>query len=150
MKSSSDFSGRARQRKFSGPLLLGLLLIGIIAALAIPFYLGFSSMMGGTPPQTAQQIAASTPGSQVHVAIEVTTLSSQTLLTGNLLQKNADGSYSRTGKTMSVKWSGTNIMMGSSSDVKVGAILQTSGVLDKNGVLTAGRIVVLTNVIQLK
>jgi hypothetical protein len=150
MKSSSDFSGRARQRKLLGPLLLGLLLIGIIAAIAIPFYLGFSSMMGGTSPQTAQQIAASTPGSQVHVAIEVTTVSSQVLLTGNLLQKNADGSYSRTGRTINVRWSATNLVMGSTSDVKVGAILQTSGVLDGSGVLTAGQIVVLTNVVKLK
>ena len=151
MKSSLDSSGRARpQGKSFGPLLLGLLLVGVIVAIAIPFSMGFSSMMGGTAPQTASQLAASTPGASAHVALEVTALSSQTLFTGTLLQKNADGTYSRTEKTLSVQWSASKLVMGSSSDVKVGAILQASGVLDRNGVLTADQIVILTNAVHLK
>jgi hypothetical protein len=152
MKSSNDRPKLARpQRRSFGPLLLGLLILGVIAALAIPFYLGFSNMMqGGTTPQTAQQLAASTPGSQVNVAIEVTNMPSSVLLDGNLLQKNADGTYSRTGKTISVRWSSTKIVMGSSSDIKVGAILQASGILGTNNVLTAAQIVILTASVQLK
>ena len=89
MKSSNDRPTSARpQRRSFGPLLLGRLILGVIAALAIPFYLGFSNMMqGGTTPQTAQQLAASTPGSQVNVAIEVTNMPSSVLLNGNLFAK---------------------------------------------------------------
>ena len=149
---SSDQPKRARlQGRSSGPLLLGLLILGVIAAIAIPFYLGFSNMMrGGTTPQTAQQLAASTPGSHADVAVEVTAMPSSTVLAGKLLQKNADGTYSRTGKTISVQWNNTKIVMGSSSNVKVGAILQASGVIGANNVLTADQIVILTTSVQLK
>jgi hypothetical protein len=152
MKSSNDHPGQARpQRRSSGPLLLGLLIVGVIAAIAIPLYLGFSNMMGGgAAPQTAQQLAAATPGSQEHVAIEVTGMPSSNVLDGDLLQKNTDGTYSRTGKTISVQWKSSKIVMGSSSDVKVGAILQASGVLGTNDVLTADQIVILTTSIRLK
>lgn len=152
MKSSKDSTDRKQQQRSSrGPLLLGLLIVGVLAAIVIPFYLGFSNMMGGSAPQTAQQFASSSPGSQAKVAVEVISVPSQTLLTGNLLQKNSDGTYSRTGKTVQVKWSSTtSLAMGSSSDVKVGAIIQVSGLLDANDVLTAGQIVILTNFAQLK
>lgn len=142
--------GNGRQRTSLGPWLLGVLIVVILAALAIPLYLGYSKMMGGSASQTAQQFAASTPGAHVTWALEVTNTPSQTLLTGNLLQKNADGTYSRTGKTVRVQWTAKSVVMGSSSQVKVGAILQASGVLGTNDVLTASRVVILTSLIQLK
>lgn len=151
MNSSPPNPGRAwSKRKLFAPLLLGLFVLGVIAAVAIPLYLGYASMMGGAAPQTARQFSASAPGAQAQIAIEVTRLPSQTLLLGNLLQKNADGSYSRTGKMVSVKWSGTKIVMGSNADVKVGAILQASGVLGTDDVLTANQIVILTGFVQVK
>lgn len=151
MNSSSPNPGPTRPRRKSfGLLLLGMFFLGIVAAIAILLYLGYTSIMGGAAPQTAQQFSASTPGSQAHIAVEVTSLPSQTLLLGNLLQKNADGSYSRTGKTVSVKWSGTKIVMGSNSDIKVGAILQASGMLGADNVLTANQIVILTGLAQVK
>ncbi len=149
----SSHNRRARQeRKSLGPWLLGLLIIGGVAVIAVLFYLSFSSMMGGaaSAPQTAQQVASATPGSQANVAVEVTGLSSQTMLEGNLLQKNADGTYSRTGKTITVQWNHSQIVMGSSSDVKVGAILQASGIIGTSDVLTATQIVILTGAVQIE
>lgn len=153
MKSSEASAGqKPPQRSSRGPLLLGLLILGIIAAIAIPLYLGFSNMMGGGPaPQTAQQFTASTPGSQVKVMVQVTGLSSQTRLTGNLLNKNSDGTYSPSGQEVSVNWDPAHsVTMGSSSDVKVGAILQISGPLGTDNVLTASQVVVLTSFVQIK
>lgn len=151
MKSSKAPFDRARsQRRSFGPLLLGLLIVGVIAAIAIPLYLGYTRMMGAAAPQTAQQVAAAAPGSHSNVAVEVTSLSSQAVLIGNLLQKNADGTYSRTGKMVSIQWNATKIVMGSSADVKVGAVLQASGVLNANDVLIADQIVILTGSVQLK
>ncbi len=151
MKSTNGLGERGRpQRKSFGPLLLGVLILAAIAAIVIPFYLGFSGMMAGSAPQSAKQLAAASPGSQANVAIEVTSLPAQTMLEGNLLQKNADGTYSRTGKTISVKWGGSKFVMGGSSDIKVGAILQASGILNPSDVLTAQQIVVLTTSVHIK
>jgi hypothetical protein len=147
-KASSD--GKQRQRTSLGLLLLGLFVIAIVAAIAIPLYLGFSQMMGGSAPQTTQQFTASTPGSHATIVVEVTSVPSQTLLTGNLLQKNADGTYSRAGKTVSVQWTAKSVVMGSSSEVKVGALIQVSGVLGTTDVLIARQIVVLTDFVKLK
>jgi hypothetical protein len=151
MKSSSPYPGHTRpKRKSFGPFFLGLFIVGLLAAIAIPLYLGYTGMMKGSTPQTAQQFTASSPGAQAQIALEVTSLSSQTTLTGNLLQKNGDGSYSRTGKTVSVKWNSAKIVMGSSSDVKVGAVLQANGMLGTDNVLTADQLVILTGFAQVK
>jgi hypothetical protein len=151
MKNSSTSPGEMRPKhKSFGPFFLGLFLLGIIVAVAIPLYLGYSGMMGGSTPQTALQFSASTPGAQAQIAVEVTRMLSHTLLVGNLLQKNADETYSHTEKTVRVKWDNTKIVMGSSSDVKVGAILQASGVLSPDDTLNAVQIVILTGVVQLK
>jgi len=151
MKTSTIVPGQVRsKRKSLGPFFLGLFLLGIAAAIAIPLYLGFTAMMGGPAPQTARQFLAATPGARVQIVVEVTGMPSGTLLTANLLQKNADGSYSRTGKTISVIWSSTKIVMGSRSDIKVGAILQANGLLGADNVLSAEQMVILTGFVQVK
>ncbi len=111
---------KQQQRTSRGLLLLDLLIIATVTAIAIPFYLEFSQMMGGSAPQTAQQFTTSPPGSHLTIAVEVTSMPVQTLRTGNLLQKNADGTYSRTGKAVRVKWDpAKSVTMGSNSNVKV-------------------------------
>ena len=153
MKSSKAFPARKQpQRKSVGPLLLGLFIVGGLAVIAIPLYLGYSSMMeGGSTPQTAQQFALAAPGSQVTVVVVVTGTPSQTQLTGTLLNKNGDGTYSRTSQTVTVKWNPSgSVSMGRSADVKVGAVLQVVGQVGANNVLTASQLVILTDVVQLK
>ncbi len=154
----TDTPGMARQRekklqrrsKF-GPLLLGLLIVGGIVAILIPLYLARNMMMGsGTPLQTARQFALASPGSQVTIALEVTSMPSSTVLKGTLLQKHADGSYSRTSQTVNVQRNPSQVVMGGSSDVKQGAILQVSGRLGNNDVLIASQVVILTGSVQIK
>lgn len=154
----TDAPGMARQRekklqrrsKF-GPLLLGLLIVGGIVAILIPLYLARNMMMGsGTPLQTARQFALASSGSQVTIALELTSMPSSTVLKGTLLQKNADGSYSRTNQTVNVQWNPSQVIMGGSSDVKQGAILQVSGRLGYNDVLIASQVVILTGFVQIK
>ena len=90
----TDASGMARQRekklqwrsKF-GPLLLGLLIAGGIVAILILLYLARNMMGSGTPLQTARQFALASSGSQVTIALEVTSMPSSTVLKGTLLQK---------------------------------------------------------------
>ena len=146
------YNARTRQRRRNlAPFLLGLLVIAAIAVLFIPFYLERSMMMGGSPPQTAQQFALASPGTNMNVALEVTTMPSSILLEGTLLEKNDDGSYSLTSQKARVQWNPSqSVIMGSSSDVKVGAIIQVRGTLGNNDVLTADQVVILTGFVQIK
>ncbi|MBA2391903.1 MAG: hypothetical protein H0V70_04080 [Ktedonobacteraceae bacterium] len=146
MKSLKTSPGQRQQRRSRGPLLLGLLIVGIIAAIAIPLYLGFSQMMGGS----ASQVASASPGAHIKEAVEVIEMPSQALLNGTLLQKNSDGTYSHAGKAVSIKWDAAKVVMGSSSQVKVGAVLQVDGILGSDGILSSTQIVILTGFVHLK
>ncbi|MEO7019267.1 MAG: hypothetical protein ABI234_03860 [Ktedonobacteraceae bacterium] len=150
MKAYKTGSIKRQPRRNFGLLLLGLLVLAIIAVIAIPLYFG-RMMMGGSPPQTAQQFALASPGTSMSVALEVTSLPTTTLFEGTLLQRNDDGSYSRTSQHVSVQWNPSQSMtMGRSSDIKVGGILQIHGTLGTNTFLTASQIVVLTGYVQIK
>lgn len=144
----TSYAGRGR-RNF-GPLLLGIFILAIVAVLVISFSIG-RMMMDGSPPQTAQQFAFASPGTDVNIVLQVTTLTTSTLLEGAILQKNGDGSYSRTVQRVNVRWNPSQAMtMGSSSDVKVGAILQVRGTLDAQNILASSQMVVLTGYVQVK
>lgn len=139
-----------QKRRSYGPLLLGLLILASIVAIAVPLYFG-RMMMDGTSPQTVQQFALSSPGSTMNVVLQVASLPVPTLFEGMLLQKNDDGSYSRSGQYIGVQWNPAQpVTMGRNSDIAVGAILQVHGTLASQKVLTASQIVVLTSYIQIK
>lgn len=149
MKAYRTGNIRRQPRRNFGPLLLGLLALAILAAIALPFY--FGRMMSSSPPQTAQQFALASPGTSMSVVLEVTSLPTTTLFEGTLLQRNDDGSYSRTSQHVSVQWQpAQSVIMGNSSDVKVGGILQVQGTLSTNTLLTASQIVVLSGYVQIK
>jgi hypothetical protein len=141
---------RQQPRRNFGPLLLGLLVLALIAVIAISFYLG-RMMMSSSPPQTAQQFALASPGTSMSVVLEITSLPTTTLFEGTLLQRNDDGSYSRTSQHVSVQWQPSqSVTMGKNSDVKVGGILQVQGTLSTNTLLAASQIVVLSGYVQIK
>lgn len=147
----TNVSQRARRRRSRLRfLLLGLFIAAGIAALFLPFLLLRNMMSSGTPLQTARQFALASPNAQTNIALEVTSLPTSTLLTGTLLQKNADDSYSRTDQKVTVQWNAAQFVMGNSSDVKQGAILQVDGRVGDNGVLRASQVVILTGIVQVK
>ena len=78
-------------------------------------------------------------------------MSSSNLMNGNLLQKNSDGSYSRTGRTLRVQWNAdSSFVMGSSQQVKLKSVLQISGRVGEDHIVTANQIVILTSIAQIK
>lgn len=140
---------RLKPRNFA-PILLALLVFAVLSVIAIPFYVG-RMMMGGSPPQTAQQFALASPGTTMNVALQVISLPGTALFEGTLLQKNDDDSYSQTSQSVSVRWNPSqSVTMGNSSDIKIGALLQVHGTLDTHNLLIADQIVVLTNFIHIK
>ena len=150
MNTEKTRDSRQRRRNF-GPLLLVLLILAIIAVIAIPLSFG-RMMMDGNSSQTAQQFALASPDTTMSVMLQVNSLPTTTLLfEGTLLQKNGDGSYSRTTQRINVLWNPSqSVTMGSNSDLKVGAILQVHGTLGTQNVLTADQIIVLTGYVQVR
>ena len=144
-------SQRLYSSRAARPLLLGLFILGLAAAILIPLYLARSATqtgMGGSPPNTEAQLVGATPGSLPKIVLEVTATPTNTLLSGTFLARKNDGSYSRTARVVTVKWNpNQSVMMGSSQDVHQGAVLQVSGHVDSMGTIDAGQVVILTNAI---
>ena len=153
---SQRASARSTRRGFlSTPrsrwmLLGGLFLLVLVVALLIPLW---NRMTSGSAPESAQQLNSVPAGTTVTIALGVTALPSSDLLTGTLLERNADGLYHRTGKTVQVRWqNSTSIVMGQRQDVHVGAILQVRGRTTASGgsVVDADEIVILTGAVTVQ
>lgn len=131
-------------------LLLGLLIVGVLAALFIPFFLA-RTMMGNSVPTTSTQLAGAVPGLLVKVVCRVSSVSADNIITTALLTHNDDGSYSSAQKTLRVRWNpGQPVVMGSSQDVRQGAVLQVSGRVGNDGIIQAEQIVILTGAVTVR
>ncbi|HEY1348302.1 MAG TPA: hypothetical protein VGF67_01595 [Ktedonobacteraceae bacterium] len=131
-------------------LLLALLLVAGITALLFPFLLVYNNTMNAdTTLQTARQLALASPGAQVTVALEVTAAPAGALVTGTLLQKESGSAYTRTGRQATIRWDRAQLVMGSRSDARQGAILQVSGRMGSDGIVQASQVVFLTGFVQI-
>ena len=141
-----------KKSRATRPLLLSLLVLAVAAAVLLPFILLRNSMGGGSPPETQAQLTHATPGSLARIACEVTSLAADNLIIGTLLQRNSDGSYSRTGQTVRIQWNPnhSSIVMGSNSDIHQGAVLQVSGHVGSDGIIDADQIVILTGAVTVQ
>lgn len=137
--------GRRGRMRF---LLAGLLLAGVAAALLVPFLLVSARMGTNQAPATVRQFALASPGARITLVLEVTALPSGALLTGTLLRQDGGAAYARTGQGVTVRWDTAQLVMGRSSDIRRGAVLQVSGRLDGGGALVASQMVVLSGVVQ--
>lgn len=129
-----------------GRVLLGLLIVLLLAAVGIPLIF-FGQMMMGSEPMSESQFTEATPGAQVEIAVEIVEAQADDLLMGEVLERDDDGTYPRTGQMVRIRWQpgSTSIVMGQQDDVEPGAVLQVRGIIDPEGVLDADRIVVLTS-----
>ena len=148
---SKSPSRRLYSSRAARPLLLGLFVLGLAAAILIPLYLARSATqtgMGGSPPNTEAQFIDATPGSLAKIVLEVTSTPTTTLLNGTFLARKNDGSYSRTARVVTVKWNpDRSVVMGGSQDVRQGAVIQVSGHVNVEGTIDADQVVILTNAI---
>ena len=153
MKELSKGKTRPPRAVVARPLFLGLLVLGIAAAIFIPLYLARTvAMMGNASPESASQLAKASPGSQATIVCEVTSLPLNTLIDGVLLQRQSDGSYSHTSRKVQIQWnpSGSAIVMGGSQDIHQGAVRQVQGRIDTQGVIHADQLVILTGAVTIR
>ena len=103
-----------------------------------------------TPPLTAAELAAATPGMSVNVALAVTGLPAPDRLDGEQLQADEAEPFSvfrRTEQKVHVRWSvATQFAMGEAADLQIGALVRVRGTLGESNLIDAERLVILTQV----
>jgi len=128
-------------RKTFQPLLIGVFIVAILAAIVIPIYLTRSGMSAGL----ANAPSGVSAGAAAKFICRITTMPANNLIDGTLLAENSDGSYSPTNRSISIQWNPQQgVVMGSNQDLHSGAIIQVSGQTDSSGTVHADQIVLLT------
>jgi hypothetical protein len=106
---------------------------------------------GAMPPPAYPPRAALTRGHKAEVALQVTSLHAGNRITGRILRPIDPTLLAHTKQTITVQLEpGASTTMGSSADVKPGALLQANGTTTDNGTLDTQSIVVLTGHVQLR
>ncbi len=92
--------------------------------------MGTPAASGGSLPST---------GRHVTIVVRETTAPYRNALTGILLRKNEDGSYSPTGRVVRIQWRSSflPVVMGTARDVHAGAVLQIGGASAGGAMATA-------------
>jgi hypothetical protein len=153
MKETAKGSKRSSIPSATRPILLGLLILAIVAAILVPVYIVRTTMISrltGSPTNIGTQAhsAAVTPGSLAKFVYQITSIEANNRMNGLILKENSDGSYSSTGSSVSIQWDpNRSITMGSRQDVHQGAILQVSGSVGSDSVVHADQVVILTGVV---
>jgi hypothetical protein len=156
MKEASKGGSRSSTPSATRPLLLGLLILAMVAAIIVPLYIvrtTMNSQLAGSPTNvgTQAQSAAVTPGSLAKFVCQITSTAANNRMDGLILKENSDGSYSSTGSSVSIQWDpNRSISMGSRQDVHQGAILQVSGSVGADSIVHADQIVILTGIVTVR
>jgi hypothetical protein len=102
------------------------------------------SQMKPPTPLTATQFAHATPGQALVLAVRVT-IRERDALRADLLERRDDAHYRSTGTTVELYYpQDTPVVMGSSADVKTGAVLFVRAVATTPGHADAKQITVVT------
>lgn len=124
------------QRKFPFPLWLLIAAVVVLAIAAWGAYAmrggGGGSMFSPSPTTTSQAAAPATSGQPsgqlVRVVVKVDQIDSPTVLAAHVATLTSQGAYAATDQQVDVDHpANAQVAMGSSSDLKVGALLQISG-----------------------
>ena len=90
------------------------------------------------------------PQDSAKIVVEVTE-ASEARIHGNLLEKQDETHYARTGNTAEVAWGkDTALVMGKAEDIRAGAIVHVTGKVAADRSVQAQQIVILTGYVQVK
>jgi hypothetical protein len=103
------------------------------------------------PSPASAPRASLAPGETAQVVFQVTSLHGEGLITGRVLQPLTPTTLTRTRQTVTVELTpDATTKMGTSADIKPGALLQARGTADNNRTLHANSIAVLTGYVHLQ
>jgi len=149
MKSDSKIAGRRARTVW-------FVLIALVASL-FTFVVWKSGSMAKTMSMSAtaasdeQDFSRGAVGSSAKFVLEIAEASSEGKITGKLLQKKTEEIYTRTATEMTVHSnSQTKIVMGKPADVHARAVVHVTGTVQKDHVIVAEQIVVLTGYVKVQ
>jgi putative AlgH/UPF0301 family transcriptional regulator len=147
MKSDAKIAGRRAR-------VVWFVLIALVALL-FTFVVWKSGSMAKTMSAAAasdeQDFSRSAVGSSAKFVLEIADASSEGKITGKLLQKKTEEIYTRTATAVTVQSNRqTKIVMGKPADVHAGAVVHITGTLQKDQVIAADQIVVLTGYVKVQ
>jgi hypothetical protein len=147
MKSDAKIAGRRARTVW-------FVLIALIALL-FTFVVWKSGSMAKTMSAAAasdeQDFSRNAVGSSAKFVLEIAESGSEGKLTGKLLQKKTEEIYMRTATAVTVRSnSQTKIVMGKPADVHAGAVVHVTGIVQKDQVIAADQIVILTGYVKVQ
>jgi hypothetical protein len=125
-------------------------------ALALLSFLAMRRSMGKamrmkTETTTGASLALLKTGEEAKVVLEVAGVAGAASFEGNVLEKQTETVYRRTGNTIKIAFDGaTPVMMGKGSDVHEGAVVHVTAKVANDHVLHAEQIVVLTGYVKVQ
>jgi hypothetical protein len=127
-----------------------LVALALLAFFAMRRSLGKAMQMNSEPTATAF-IAQVKPGEEAKVVLEVTSVAPAVSVSGNVLEKQSETVYRRTGSTIKIAFdAATPVVMGKASDVQAGAVVHIKAKMGDDHLLHAEQIVVLTGYVKVQ
>ncbi len=147
MKSDAKIAGRRAR-------VVWFVLIALVALL-FTFVVWKSGSMAKTMSAAAasdeQDFSRSAVGSSAKFVLEIADASSEGKITGKLLQKKTEEIYTRTATAVTVQSNRqTRVVMGKPADVHAGAVVHITGTVQKDQVIAADQIVILTGYVKVQ
>src|SRR5271154_2967770 len=126
----------------------------LLTALALLSFLAVRRSVGKAMGMRAETTAGTSPaelkvGDEAKVVLEVTSVAPAASLEGNVLEKQTETEYRRTGNTVKVAFDATTpVVMGKASDLRQGAVVHVTAKMGSDHMLHASQIVVLTGYVK--
>jgi hypothetical protein len=147
MKSDTKIAGRQARTVWSVLIALVALLFTFVVWKSG----SMAKMMSAAAASDKQAFSRSAVGSSAKFVLEIAEASSEGKITGKLLQKKTEEIYTRTATAVTVQSnSQTKIAMGKPGDVHAGAVVHVTGTVQKDQVIAADQIVILTGYVKVQ
>ena len=105
-------------------------------------------MQAETTVGTASQLK---PGDEMKVVLELTHVTAADSVEGNVLEKQTETVYRRTGNTLKLSFdAATPVVMGNPTDVHEGAVVHVTAKMADDHMLRAAQIVILTGYVKVQ
>ena len=147
MKSEAKIAGRRARTVWCALIAL--------VALQVTFVVwksgSMAKMMSVAAASDEQDFARGAVGSSAKFVLGVAEVGSEGKITGKLLQKKTEEIYTRTATAVTVQSnSQTKIVMGKPADVHAGAVVHVTGTVQKDHVIAADQMVILTGYVKVQ
>jgi hypothetical protein len=109
------------------------------------------AMQMNSQPTAVDSLAQLKPGDEAKVVLELTSVAPAVSIEGNVLEKQSEAVYRRTGSSLKVAFSAaTPVVMGKESDIHAGAVVHTKAKMGDDHRFHAEQIVILTGYVKVQ